>query len=380
MVFLILAELDVHRSHVIRTAIAINPLFKINLIVCVGLTILDVFFVLLFYRPKGESKSLKVYECFVGGLVITVITSFCVELAFIKNTKAVDVFEGSLPSDALLKGNGLFLACGILGATVMPHSLFLGSGFVQSRLRQFDIDAGNDNVNVNVKEEHYKLSLQAINCCMKYGIAPYAATVFSLALLMSGLSAGLVTTVASQISIEGFMKTFLKPWVMRLVTRVLSIILSIAIAAASGRSGLGDALTASQVILSITLPFIYLPLVYFTGRKRYMTVDTDRAGSGKLNSDVVSLLGVDMKNSTCISVISWTLWGIVATMNEALLVLVVLGKGVERGRTRPAITWRWSLEWAVTLPWDLLRSASWLIEGIKPALQKNGQAGRAQEV
>lgn len=181
----------------------------------------------------------------------------------------------------------------------MPHSLFLGSGFVQSRLRQFDINAGNENVNIDEKdekdekEERYKPSLQAINGCMKYSIAelalqlftfalfvnsailivsgasffnnaaagdadlfgiyrllstniaPAAATVFALALLMSGLSAGLVTTVASQISTEGFMKIFLKPWVMRLITRALSISLSIAIAATSGRSGLGNALTAS---------------------------------------------------------------------------------------------------------------------------------------
>lgn len=269
----------------------------------------------------------------------------------------------------------LFLACGILGATVMPHSLFLGSGMVQSRLRQFDIDAGRD-VTVADKEV-YRPSLLAINSCLKYSvaelaiqlftfalfvnsailivagaslfnnpdagdadlfaiyallsrtIAPAAAVVFALALLFSGMSAGIVCTVASQISTEGFMQWKIKPWQMRLITRIIAIIPSIAIAATGGKAALGDALTASQVILSLLLPFISAPLVYFTCRKKYMTVSADRVVGvprKEGNDDVDSSKGVDMSNSMIVSVISGFLWLVVAVMNMALLVLIGLGK------------------------------------------------------
>lgn len=276
----------------------------------------------------------------------------------------------------LLTALSLYLACGILGATVMPHSLFLGSGMVQSRLRQFDIDAGRD-VTTDEKEV-YRPTLTAINSCMKYSvaelalqlftfalfvnsailivagaslfnnpaagdadlfgifqllqttIAPAAGIVFALALLMSGLSAGIVCTVASQISTEGFMQWKIKPWQMRLITRSISIIPSIAIAATGGKSALGDALTASQVILSILLPFISAPLVYFTCRKKYMTVSADRIvdlQAKKLGEEEVSSdKGLDMSNGSFVSVASGFLWVVVAVMNMALLVLIGLGK------------------------------------------------------
>jgi metal iron transporter len=92
---------------VIGTAIAINLLFKVNIVIAVGLTILDVVFVVIFYRPKGESKGLKAFEYFVAGLVLTVVISFCVELSLLKNTNVGDVFLGYLPSLALVQGNGL---------------------------------------------------------------------------------------------------------------------------------------------------------------------------------------------------------------------------------------------------------------------------------
>lgn len=252
----------------------------------------------------------------------------------------------------------------------MPHSLFLGSGSVQWRLKKFDLDAGNDTTDTS--EHHYRPSLQAINSNLKYSvaelalqlftfalfvnsailivsgaslfgkpgagdadlfgiynllsstIAPAAATIFALALLFSGLSAGIVCTVASQISTEGFMNYQMKPWLMRLITRTLSIIPSIAIAASSGRSGLGDALTASQVILSIFLPVISLPLIYYTGRARYMTVPAEQAGK-TVDGDVINPRGVNMANGMATRIVSWILWTVVAVMNAALLVLIAIG-------------------------------------------------------
>jgi metal iron transporter len=122
----------------------------------------------------------------------------------------------------------------------------------------------------------------------------------------------------------------IKPWQMRLITRVLSLIPSIAIAATGGKSALGLALTASQVILSILLPVISAPLVYMTCRKKFMTVSADRVVGGKatkyLSDDLTSDKGVDMSNGTFMTVASAALWVVVAVMNVALLVLIGIGK------------------------------------------------------
>jgi metal iron transporter len=276
------------------------------------------------------------------------------------------------PSDS----RSLFLACGILGATVMPHSLFLGSGMVQSRLRKFDEDAGRDVTQTD--NGVYRPTLDAINSCMKYSvaelalqlftfalfvnsailivagaslfrnpdagdadlfsiykllsatIAPAAGVIFALALLMSGISAGIVCTVASQISTEGFMQWKIKPWQMRLITRVLSLIPSIIIAAKGGKPALGIALSGSQVILSILLPFISAPLVYITCRKKYMTVSADRAVGEKalkyVSESLTGERGVDMSNGMLMTIASASLWVVVAVMNMALLVLIAMGK------------------------------------------------------
>jgi metal iron transporter len=259
----------------------------------------------------------------------------------------------------------------------MPHSLFLGSGMVQSRLVQFDKDAGRD---ISITDNGvYRPTLEAINSCMSYSvaeltlqlftfalfvnsailivagaslfnkpgaedadlfsiyqllretIAPAAATMFALALLMSGLSAGIVVTVASQIATEGFMQWKVKPWQMRLVTRGLSLIIAIPIAARGGKSALGDALTGSQVVLSIFLPFISAPLVYFTCRRKFMTVSSDRiAGSKKSLKYLANHSTVDgdvnMSNGMAVTITSTALWSVVAVMNVALLVLIGTGK------------------------------------------------------
>ncbi|KAF2663300.1 natural resistance-associated macrophage protein [Microthyrium microscopicum] len=363
-------------AEVIGTAIAITLLFKVNIIISVGLTILDVIFVLIFYRPKGASKGLQAFEYAVAALVLTVVVSFCVELSLLKNTNVGEVFLGYLPSKALVEGRGLYLACGILGATVMPHSLFLGSGMVQPRLQKFDEDAGLDVTQTD--NGVYRPTLNAIDSCMKYSIAeltvqlftfalfvnsailivagaslfgnpaadtdlfgifdllnktiaPAAGIVFALALLMSGISAGIVCTVASQISTEGFMQWKISPWVMRLITRILALIPAIAIAAKGGKDALGDALTGSQVILSILLPVISAPLVYITCRQKYMTVSADRIDEKSKNSvsvtaRMINEQGVDMSNGLLMTISSVGLWLVVAVMNIALLALIAMGK------------------------------------------------------
>lgn len=278
----------------------------------------------------------------------------------------------------LTKGVGfdsLYQSCGILGATVMPHSMFLGSGVVQSRLKEFDVTEGYVDPSVCLGstngEVEYRPSLHAIRGCLKYSIvelalslftfalfvnssilivagaalygntdvgeadlwgihdllstsiAPAAGLIFGLALLLSGISAGIVCTMAGQMVSEGMLNWSIRPWLRRLITRSVSIIPSIVVAGAVGREGLDKTLTASQVVLSVILPFVSAPLVYFTCRNRYMTVPSDRVMHGE---DQTQTEGVKMKNNLITTVIAIVIWLIIAVMNVALLVLVGLGK------------------------------------------------------
>lgn len=249
----------------------------------------------------------------------------------------------------------------------MPHSLYLGSGIVQSRLRNFDERAGNSDAPlVNSGDpEKYRPSLAAINFSLKYAIAelviclfsfalfvnsailivsgaslyndnagqsgdlfevrdllsntlaPAAGTLFALALLLSGTSAGIICTITGQMVSEGALRWTVAPWLRRLVTRCLSIIPSMIIVAALGQKGLSTALTASQVTLSVILPFVSAPLLYFTCRNKYMTVVTSDQHGDQV---------VKMRNSWFTATLCVVIWLIIVVMNIALLVLVGLGK------------------------------------------------------
>jgi metal iron transporter len=278
----------------------------------------------------------------------------------------------------------------------MPHSMFLGSGIVQARLKEFDVISGYADPTVCIGstngEVEYRPSLRAIRGCMKYSIielalslftfalfvnssilivagaslyntpsatddadlfgiynllsssiSKAAGTVFALALLLSGLSAGIVCTMAGQMVSEGMLNWSIRPWLRRLITRSISIIPSIVIAGAVGKEGLNKTLTASQVVLSVILPFVSAPLVYFTCRNRYMTVPMERVHDADADIDTDEQTqpqnaaegddnggsatdGVKMGNGLLVSAIAVLVWVIIAVMNVALLVLVGMGK------------------------------------------------------
>ncbi|KAH0601584.1 hypothetical protein MHUMG1_00462 [Metarhizium humberi] len=346
-------------AEVVGTAIALNLLIpKLPLVAGCALSILDVMAILIFYRPDGSMKGLRLFEIFV-----------CF---------------------SLVESQALYQACGILGATVMPHSLYLGSGIVQPRLREFDTKHGlipeepATSASSATNDEYldkgiYIPSQAAIKHSLKYSItelalalftfalfvnsailivagaslyqnpdaleadifgihdllaksiSPAVGTIFALALLLSGVSAGIVCTIAGQLVSEGAIRWKLKPWLRRLITRSISITPSIIIAGAVGRSGLNTALTASQVVLSSVLPFVTLPLIYFTSRSRYMTVlpgmaryyneDDDRGRPG-----ANSAAGVNMANPWYIIILGILVWLVITVMNVANLVLLGLGK------------------------------------------------------
>jgi len=292
----------------------------------------------------------------------------------------------------------------------MPHSLYLGSGIVQPRLIEHDIKSGLYHPSSTTKQ-YYRPSLSAINFCLKYSIAELAislftfalfvnsailivagaslsnsadasnadlfgiydllsssltkaaGTIFALALLLSGISAGIVCTIAGQMVSEGALNWTLAPWLRRLITRSISITPSIIIAGAVGREGLSAALNGSQVALSIVLPFVSAPLIYFTCRDRYMTVrevrrpgnamtrsrsgspesengneNDEREGEGGIGvehreGDVERRGmerqgdGVKMTNHWVTATIAVLIWMIIAALNVANLVLLGKGQG-----------------------------------------------------
>ncbi|KAI5297291.1 hypothetical protein KEM56_004932, partial [Ascosphaera pollenicola] len=141
-VLYVLAELAIIATdvtEVVGAVIAWNLLCGIPLVAGCFITLAEVFLTLVLYRPNGKMFVLRVFEYIVMALVIGVVVCFCVELTMIENTSVGRVFLGYVPSHWIVDGNGIYLSCGILGATVMPHSLFLGSGIVQSRLREYDV-------------------------------------------------------------------------------------------------------------------------------------------------------------------------------------------------------------------------------------------------
>ncbi|KAF2258155.1 natural resistance-associated macrophage protein [Lojkania enalia] len=364
-------------AEVIGTAIALNILIKVPLVAGCAISIIDVLIILIFYRPGGTIRALRAFEFFVMALVLGVVICFCFELSKIK-APVGDVFRGYIPSSTLVESEALYKACGILGATVMPHSLYLGSGIVQPRLREFD-EVNNtselletDSITDEIK---YKPSLRAIRECMSYSIVeltvslftfalfvnssilivagaslygkpeadsadlfsihhllsqsivPVAGTLFALALLLSGTSAGIVCTISGQMVSEGQLNWTLKPWLRRLITRAISITPSIIIAGAVGREGLGKALEGSQVALSVILPFVSAPLIWFTCRGKYMKVSVRddsviRDGNREAEDDGGF---VQMRNHWITGTFALLIWGVIVVMNVALLVLAGMG-------------------------------------------------------
>jgi len=195
-------------AEVIGTAIALNLLLNVPLVAGCAISIVDVMVILVFYRPNRSSmRGLRLFELFVSLLVIGVVVCFCFQLSLIENTSVGEVFRGYLPSKAIVQGQGLYQACGILGATVMPHSLYLGSGLIQARLRDFDktnntsSTAEQTDSEDGEEEVKYRPSITAIRSCLSYSIAEQSISLFTFALFVN--SAILITAGAALYGVSG---------------------------------------------------------------------------------------------------------------------------------------------------------------------------------
>jgi manganese transport protein len=280
-------------AEVIGTAIALELLFGIPLAVGVVVTALDVL-LLLFLQKKG----FRWLEALVIALIAIVVVCFGLEL-FFSQPAIAPLMAGFLPAKELFTNQEMmFIAVGILGATVMPHNLYLHSAVVQTRAHEISKKGKREAIKFATLDSSIALTIALfVNASIlilaaaafftsghqdvaEIGdayklLAPLlgaggASILFAVALLASGQNSTITATLAGQVILEGFMNIRLKPWIRRLITRSLAIIPAVIIAVLFQGSGLSRLLIFSQIVLSLQLPFAILPLVYFTSSKKHM--------------------------------------------------------------------------------------------------------------
>ncbi|MBA3657016.1 MAG: Nramp family divalent metal transporter [Gemmatimonadaceae bacterium] len=276
-------------AEVIGSAIALNLLFGMPLPVGIAVTALDVLLVLYL-----QNKGFRLLEALVIALVATVGACFLFEM--IKAQPPIgEVLRGFIPSrEVVMNSSMLYVAVGILGATVMPHNLYLHSSIVQTRQYEETSEGKREAVKFAFIDSTLALSIALfINAAILIIAAATfhtsghnevaeiqdayklltpllgagASTVFALALLASGQNSTLTGTLAGQIVMEGFLNIRLRPWVRRLITRSIAIVPAAVVAVLYGESGTARLLILSQVILSMQLSFAVFPLIGFTSDK-----------------------------------------------------------------------------------------------------------------
>jgi manganese transport protein len=273
-------------AEVIGSAIALHLLFGIPLPIGIGITALDVLLVLYL-----QNKGFRLLEALVIALVATVGACFLFEI-ILSQPPLGAVLRGFIPSrEVVTNSSMLYVAVGILGATVMPHNLYLHSSIVQTRKYEETAEGKKEAVKFAFIDSTLALSIALfINAAIliiaaatfhKTGhndvaeiqdayklltplLGAGASTVFALALLASGQNSTLTGTLAGQIVMEGFLNLRLRPWVRRLITRSIAIVPAAVVAVMYGESGTAKLLILSQVILSMQLSFAVFPLVRFT--------------------------------------------------------------------------------------------------------------------
>jgi manganese transport protein len=280
-------------AEVLGSAIAINLLFHIPLLCGVLITVLDVLLLLLL-----QQRGFRYIEAVVIMLIATISGCFALELVF-SRPELMPILKGFVPHTSIVTDPGqLFVAVGILGATVMPHNLYLHSSIVQTRRYPLDRIGRSEAIRFATIDSNIALALaMAINAAIlilaaatfhhagrtdvtgieeayrlltpMLGVGA-ASTLFAVALLASGQNSTLTGTLAGQIVMEGFLQVRIPPWIRRLLTRLIAIIPAIAVIAIWGDGSVTRLLLLSQVILSMQLSFAVVPLVLFTGNIRIM--------------------------------------------------------------------------------------------------------------
>jgi manganese transport protein len=280
-------------AEILGSAVALKLLFGVPLLLGVILTAFDVLLVLAL-----QGRGFRIVEAFVVTLIGTIGVCFAYEIFFARPLW-LEAAHGFIPQLEILRNKEmLYIAIGIVGATVMPHNLYLHSSIVQTRAFGQDDRGRREAIKYSVIDSTVALGFALfINAAiLTLGAAVFhtrglnevaditeafkllspllgaslASTVFALALLASGQNSTLTGTLAGQIVMEGFVHMRLKPWIRRLVTRAIAIVPAILVIGTAGEGKLTSLLILSQVVLSFQLPFAVIPLVQFTSERRKM--------------------------------------------------------------------------------------------------------------
>jgi len=293
-------------AEVLGSAVAINLMFHLPLLWAVIITGLDVLLLLALQR-----FGMRMIEAVVLLLVATIGVCYFIEIFVLPQTQPGFLEMGrALVTPNLRQAGMLYVAIGIIGATVMPHNLYLHSALVQSRRLQKDESSIRSAIRFNTIDSVTALSvaffvnaaIMVLAALVFYGktsltvaggqivtfspesdwiriayltLAPLlgtaaASTLFVVALLASGQSSTITGTLAGQVVMEGFMHWRIKPWLRRLITRTLAIIPAVLVIGIRGDSSVNDLLTLSQVVLALQLPFAMFPLLHFTSSRKKM--------------------------------------------------------------------------------------------------------------
>lgn len=328
----ILAELAIMATdiaEVIGSAIALNLLFNIPLTLGVTITVLDVLLLLLIIK-LGFRK----IEAIVGVLIFTVLIIFMFEV-YLSSPDAGSLMAGFLPSSEIVTNKGaLYIALGIIGATIMPHNLYLHSSIVQSRNYERTDKGKKSAIKYATIDSNIQLTIAfIINCLLLVlGAALFfgshealgrffdlydalshshvggaiggavMSTLFAIALLASGQNSTITGTLSGQIVMEGFLKIELKPWVRRIITRVIAVIPVFLCLWLYGSSDtkIEDLLIFTQVFLSLALPFSIIPLIMATSNP--------------------NIMGKQFVNKRWVNMISWILAVVLSVLNIYLIV------------------------------------------------------------
>ena len=302
-------------AEVIGSAIALNLLFGIPLTWGVAITIVDVFLI-LFLQAKG----FRVIESIVAGLIVVIFGCFAYEIILSK-PDIFPILAGIVPQKEIITNPGmLYIGIGILGATVMPHNLYLHSSIVQTRNYERTPSGKKEAIKFATIDSSVALFLAFfINAAATFHMTgnkdvadihdahkmltpilgtTFASIFFAVALLASGQNSTLTGTLAGQIVMEGFLNIRLKPWLRRLITRLIAVIPALIVTILYGEKGTTDLLVLSQVILSMQLSFAVIPLVMFTGSKLKMG---------------------EFVNKLWLKILVWVIAGIILILNLYLL-------------------------------------------------------------
>ena len=330
MVLWVLCEIAIAAcdlAEVLGSAVALKLLFGLPLLAGVLITALDVLIVLAL-----QGRGFRLIEVFVVTLIATIAGCFAYEIFFAQPLWR-EAAQGIIPRAEIFRNPAmLYIAIGILGATVMPHNLYLHSSIVQTRAFGASVRDRREALRYAVFDSTVALGFALfVNAAiLVLGAAAFhthglhnvaeisdaykllspvlgvslASTVFACALLASGQNSTLTGTLAGQIVMEGFLNIRLKPWLRRLITRGLAIIPAALVIGFAGEGKVTSLIVLSQVVLSFQLPFAIIPLLQFTG---------DRAKMGAL------------VNSRATKVIAWGVCAIILFFNAELLWFIFRG-------------------------------------------------------